>query len=91
MTHSKCEISSNGTKRWFNDEGQLHRLNGPAVEYADGDESWWIEDEIHRLDGPAFKTLAGYEDWWINGEQLSKEQFDQHPLVIFYRLSKDVI
>lgn len=41
-----------GIGHWFEEEGtvkvwylngQLHRENGPAVEYTDGDKSWWID------------------------------------------------
>ena len=32
-------IDSYGTKRWYQN-GQLHREDGPAVEYADGTKSW---------------------------------------------------
>ena len=29
------------TRYWYNDEGQLHRLDGPAMEYADGTKYWY--------------------------------------------------
>ncbi len=25
--------------------GQLHRMDGPAVEYADGSREWWVNDQ----------------------------------------------
>lgn len=34
-------LFANGTKMWWVD-GQLHRLDGPAVEYADGSKEWYI-------------------------------------------------
>ena len=33
--------------------GQLHRLDGPARIYANGDQEWWVRGLLHRLDGPA--------------------------------------
>lgn len=24
--------------------GKLHRTNGPAIEWANGDKEWWIEE-----------------------------------------------
>jgi hypothetical protein len=33
-----------GSKEWFQN-GERHRLDGPAVEYADGSKEWFIEDE----------------------------------------------
>jgi hypothetical protein len=35
-------IDSDGTKRWYNEESQLHREDGPSVEYSDGSKSWWF-------------------------------------------------
>jgi hypothetical protein len=32
---------TNGHKTWCLN-GQLHREDGPAVEYTDGDKSWWL-------------------------------------------------
>ena len=29
-------------KEYRNSQGQLHRLDGPAVEYPDGTKSWYI-------------------------------------------------
>jgi hypothetical protein len=31
-----------GTTFWFNSQGQLHRENGPAIEYGDGSVEYWI-------------------------------------------------
>lgn len=43
-----------GTIIWKNEKGQLHRLDGPAVEYDDNTTNmWWIDgkeyENIHRL------------------------------------------
>jgi hypothetical protein len=89
MTDSECEIDSHGTKRWFNDEGQLHRSDGPAVKVSRGVlTSWWVHGKRHRLDGPAVIWKNGSEEWWVNGKLLSQTQFDQHSLVVFHRLCK---
>ena len=34
-------IDEDGDKYWYLD-GQRHRVNGPAIEYARGDKRWWI-------------------------------------------------
>ena len=39
---SKSEIQSNGTISWFNKAGDLHRENGPAIEFADGRKAWYL-------------------------------------------------
>jgi hypothetical protein len=33
-----------GNKFWYL-KGKLHREDGPAIEYADGDKSWWLNGE----------------------------------------------
>jgi len=35
------EIDADGTRRWYKNE-ELHRVDGPAVESADGSKEWWI-------------------------------------------------
>ena len=35
----------------------LHRDNGPAVEYKDGSEAWYKDNELHRVGGPAITLL----------------------------------
>jgi hypothetical protein len=49
-------INSYGTKEWYQD-GNLHRLNGPAIEWVNRDKSWYQDGNLHRLDGPAIKKL----------------------------------
>ena len=46
----------------------LHRENGPAVEYADGDKYWFINGKEHREDGPAIEKANGDKFWFINGK-----------------------
>ncbi len=69
-----------GDKFWFknnrfsedpnkspSDWGELHRVNGPAVEWANGDKSWWLNDKRHRTDGPAVEGASGAKYWYLNG------------------------
>ena len=64
---SKCIIDSYSTKRWyFNDK--LHREDGPAVEWFDGNKYWCINGKLHREDGPAVESSNGYKAWCINGK-----------------------
>ena len=53
----------NGTKEWRLNNGKLHRLDGPAIEWADGTESWFHNGYLHRLDGPAVKDAVGSTVW----------------------------
>ena len=62
---SKLEVGEDGTKRWMNSKGQLHRLDGPAYEESDGSKSWWVQGQRHRLDGPAIEWSDGSKEWWV--------------------------
>ena len=48
--------------------GQLHRLDGPAAEYADGSKFWYVEGKLHRLDGPAAECASGTKQWYVEGK-----------------------
>ena len=41
-TKQKPVVDSNGTKHWYNENGELHREDGPAVEWGDGSKEWYI-------------------------------------------------
>ncbi len=67
------EIIYLGTKKWFNDKGQLHREGGPAIEYANGEKHWYINDKCHREDGPAVEYDDGrdaYKEYWYYGQKI---------------------
>ena len=51
---------------WYQN-GKLHRLDGPAVELANGDKFWYQNDQLHRLDGPAVDWANGDKFWFQNG------------------------
>jgi len=68
MITYKVEVNDRGTKRWYNEKDQLHRLDGPAVEYENGGKEWWANDMLHRLDGPAIEYSDGHKEWWLNGK-----------------------
>ena len=52
---------------WRNEEGEIHRLDGPAIEWADGTKEWWAHGKYHRLDGPAVERADGTKEWWVSG------------------------
>jgi hypothetical protein len=52
--------------RYLNENDQLHRLDGPAVEFYNGTKAWYINGLSHRLDGPAIEH-NGNKFWYING------------------------
>jgi len=64
------QIDKYGTKRWFNESGQLHRDGDkPAVVWADGDKFWYRNGKRHR-DGnkPALERPNGDKFWYQNGK-----------------------
>ena len=73
----RIEVDKWGARCYYNANGQLHRENGPAIEYADGSKSWYKNDQYHRTDGPAIDWTRGRKAWYINGEELTKAEFNQ--------------
>ena len=69
MQEYTVTIDEDGTQRWYQNE-QLHRLDGPAVIYANGSQFWcqWCQNGLlHRLDGPAVICATGAQRWYQNG------------------------
>ncbi len=63
------EIDRFGNVRYYNEQNQLHRVDGPTVEYANGDKSYYLHGICHREDGPAIDWIITKE-WWYNREFL---------------------
>lgn len=66
---------------YFDDNGEYHREDGPAIEYIDGQlkgfSIWYFHGKLHNLDGPAVIRIDGYLDYWINNENYGYEQWKQ--------------
>jgi hypothetical protein len=71
-----CQIDLDGSKRWCLN-GQLHRKDGPAVEYTDGTKIWYLNGVPHREDGPAYEGLNGTKRWWLNDVKFTEESYWQ--------------
>jgi hypothetical protein len=73
MTESTRTESEDGTVRFYNENGQLHREDGPAIEYckskAGGGNRWYLNGKKHRVDGPAVTHADGTTEWWLNGQR----------------------
>jgi hypothetical protein len=59
------KIDDEGNKRWYHNN-QLHRTDGPAVEYANGNKSWYVDGKCHRADGPAVEYANGDKYWYVD-------------------------
>jgi hypothetical protein len=88
--YTKKEFDADGDVRYYNNKKYLHRLDGPAVIWANGDKHWFINGKRHRLDGPAViwqSTEPSYlfnKEWWINGNVYRKPLHNK--LTLFYML-----
>jgi len=61
-------VNEYGTKRWYLN-GNLHRTDGPAVEYVSGSKEWYLNGNLHRTDGPAVELASGSKFWYFNGKR----------------------
>jgi hypothetical protein len=61
--------------RWYNKSKELHREDGPAIEYARGGKFYLINGKLHREDGPAVEDADGSKLYYINGKKLTEQEF----------------
>lgn len=67
MQKYTVEIDDNGTIRWYKEGTDIcHRIDGPAIERADGSKEWWQNNQIHRENGPAVERFDGAKFWYQN-------------------------
>jgi len=64
-------VNEYGDKRWYNENGELHRLDGPALIYRNGTQIYYQNGLLHRLDGPAIIWSDGFVEYWEYGKQIS--------------------
>lgn len=64
MKEYTVRVTEYNTIWYYNDE--VHRDDGPAVEYANGDKHYYQHGKLHRADGPAV-IYADEEQYYING------------------------
>lgn len=81
MIEYKVRVYESRTE-WRNQNDELHRLSGPAVEWMSGDKLWYVDGKLHRLDGPAVEWDSveweeRNKEWWIEGKQYSEEEFNE--------------
>lgn len=66
-------VTESGGVYWTNYKGQLHRIDGPAIESHDGIKEWYRNGKIHRTDGPAIEYPTGDKVWVQNGKHHRKD------------------
>ena len=67
MIKYTVKVYSSGNKFWFLN-GDWHREDGPAVEWADNSKQWFLNGKCHREDGPAIEWADGSKQWFLNGK-----------------------
>lgn len=73
--------------RYYKDKEKtiLHREDGPAIEYLNGDKAWYRDGKLHREDGPAVEYVDGGKEYWYGGEYYSDVKNDDSFLQRFGR------
>ncbi len=62
------EMGEDLKREWKNEKNQLHRIDGPAVEYSYGRrKEWYIDGLRHRIGGPALEYCNGRKEWYERG------------------------
>lgn len=91
MEEQFIRITETGSKYYYKDSGLtiLHRTDGPAIEYDNGDKFWYINGLLHRSSGPAVELADGTKEWWVDGVQYTEEEFNA--LSVTTRLTLDEI
>ena len=74
---SELRTDEDGNKSWYNENGERHRENDPAVEFVNGNKYWYQNGELHREDGPAIEWNNGDKEWWFNGKQYTEEEYKE--------------
>ena len=65
-TRFRTDVDINKKVHWINDK--IHRTDGPAVEWSNGDREWWVNGKLHRIDGPAKEYANGLKKWYKNNK-----------------------
>ena len=71
-------MSIKEAKIWKNVGGELHREDGPAVEYADGTKHWYVDGKRHREDGPAVEYANGDKYWYVDNLYYTFQEYLNH-------------
>ena len=69
MTEYKVIVNDYSTVTYYKPNTDIiHREDGPAVEYANGNKYWYLNGKYHREYGPAVEKSNGDKEWYLNGE-----------------------
>jgi len=66
-------IEDDDGKHWYNEAGDYHREDGPAIEWWNGRRQWYYRGKLHRENGPAIywsQGIANPEEWYYRGKKI---------------------
>lgn len=61
------KLNAQGQIVYRNEQGQLHREDGPASIWQDGTKFWFVNGKLHREGAPAVEWSHGGREWRIDG------------------------
>ena len=61
----QMKVNKYGGKEWRL-HGKLHREDGPAVEWVNGNKFWYHHGALHREDGAAAEYADGTQQWYLH-------------------------
>jgi hypothetical protein len=68
-------INKHGVYRWYDENENVHRDDGPASIWADGTKIWYRYGHEHRDAGPSTIWPDGSLDWCLDGNMYSFENW----------------
>jgi hypothetical protein len=84
-------VNGNGVIEYHNENGFLHRTDGPAFEGINGYKAWYINNKRHREDGPAIEWSDGYSEYYLNDTYYdSKKEWEQEAIKLKLMRLKDL-
>lgn len=65
------EIKEFSKSVYYYKNGLCHRLDGPAMELANGTKAWYQNDRLHRIDRPAIEYSDGTKEWYVRNQDIT--------------------
>ena len=69
MKKNKFYYKDGTTASEYNQSKVLHREDGPAIEYTNGQKEWYVNGKCHRIGGPAKEYADGGRFWYVDGKR----------------------
>jgi len=66
------KYKTSGRTCYYDVDGKLHRLGGPAIVGRYGDKQWYMHGKRHRRSGPALIEGNGTKRWFWMGKEIDE-------------------